>query len=152
MPLLSGHGLSLQLPRGWDGAVRCRSGEGALPVLHASSMPLPLHRDDAGGGVVESLGWDDVFLSIQEHDPAGAGTALFGAHGLPLPLAPGWFTPRALQGMRPVQAGAQRFFSLAGRAFSLFVVVGDQGRRAALASKAERVLASLSVEARGGGR
>ena len=145
MPLLSGHGLALELPRGWDGAIR-RSGEDALPVLHVCSMPLPDDRADAGGGVVEGLGWDDVFVSLREHERASAGTALFEAEGLPLPLSPAWFVPRALQGMRPVQAGAQRFFTLAGRAFSLFVVVGDHGRRHALGPAAGRGLATLAVQ------
>lgn len=145
MPLLSGHGLAVELPRGWDGAIR-RSGAGAFPVLHACSMPLPEDRADAGGGVVEGLGWDDVFVCLREQEPASAGTALFGAEGLPLPLSPAWFGPRVLQGMRPVQAGAQRCFSVAGRAFSLLVVVGDHHRRHALVPAADRVLATLAVQ------
>jgi len=61
---LSGHGIALDLPRGWDGAVSRRAGVGALPVLHASSMPLPANRADAGGGVVQHLDWGEVFVGL----------------------------------------------------------------------------------------
>lgn len=146
MPRLSGHGLSVELPRGWDGAVTRRRDPGARPVLHASSMPLPPGRADAGGGVVQHLGRGDVFVGVLEHEPPGDGAPLFAAAGPPLPLSPDWFTPGALQGMRSVQSGAQVFFSLHGRAFSLFAVVGEHARRHRLVPAIDRVLATLAVE------
>lgn len=146
MARLSGHGLALELPRGWDGAIARRAGAGALPVLHASSMPLPAERADSGGGVVERLGWGEVFLGVLEHEPSSAGTALFAADGIPSPLSPDWFTPRALQGMRPVQSGVQRFFSVHGRAFCLFVAVGEHARRHRLVPAVDNVLATLTVD------
>lgn len=145
MAHLSGHGLAVDLPRGWDGAISRRSDASALPVLHASSMPLPPGRGDTGGLVVEGLGWAEVFLCLLEHEPSCAGSALFASEGVPLPLSAEWFTPRVLQGMRPVQSGAQRFFSLRGRAFCLFVVVGEHARRHRLVPAAERVLSTLVV-------
>lgn len=145
MAHLSGHGLAVELPRGWDGSITRRSDALALPVLHASSMPLPPDRGDSGGRVVEKLGWGEVFLCLLEHEPACAGTALFASAGLPLPLSTDWFSPRVLQGMRPAQSGVQRFFSLQGRAFCLFVVVGEHARRHRLVPAAERVLSSLVV-------
>lgn len=149
MPRLHGHGLALDLPRGWDGAITKRADAGALPVLHASSMPLPAGRGDAGGGVVQHLGWGDVFVGLLEHEPAGAGTTLFASEGLSLPLPPDWFMPGALQGMRPVQSGAQLFFSLQGRAFCLFAVVGEHARRHRLVPRIDAVLATLAVEPAG---
>ena len=146
MPHLCGHGITIDLPRGWDGRITHRGGECALPVLHASSLPLPHERADSGGGAVERLGWGDVFLTLQEHEPAGAGNALFAAQGVPVPFRVEWFRPRALHGMRPLQSGAQRFFTVGGRAFSLFVVVGEHARRARLLPAVNRALATLSVE------
>lgn len=150
MSRLSGHGLTLDLPRGWDGAISVRRDDRALPVLHASSMPLPAERADSGGGAVERLGWGDVFVGLLEHEPSCAGTALFASEGVPLPLSPDWFSSGALQGMRPVQSGAQRFFSLGGRAFCLFVAVGEHARRQRLVVGVERVLATLVVSPAGG--
>lgn len=147
MPLLKGHGIALDLPRGWDGAITRRTGGGALPVLHASSMPLPSARADAGGGVVQNLDWGEVFIGLLEHDPSCAGTLLFGADGPALPLSPDWFAPGALQGMKPHQSGAQQFFCLRGRAFCLFVVVGEHRRRHRLVPAVDRVLATLAVDA-----
>lgn len=149
MPRLSGHGIAVELPRGWDGAITRRSDAGALPVLHASSMPLPADRADAGGGVVQHLGWSEVFVGLIEHDPSQAGTALFAGDGPALPLSPAWFAPGALQGMKPIQSGAQQFFSRNGRAFCLFVVVGEHARRHRLVPAVDRVLATLDVEPAG---
>lgn len=145
MARLAGHGLAFDLPRGWDGAISRRTDVRALPVLHASSVPLPTDRGDSGGGVVEKLGWEEVFLCLLEHESSCAGTPLFASKGLPLPLSPDWFSPRVLQGMRPVQSGVQRFFSVNGRAFCLFVVVGEHARRHRLVTAANGVLSTLVV-------
>lgn len=48
--------------------------------------------------------------------------------------------------MRPIQSGVQRFFTQAGRAFSLFVVVGEHAARSRLLDQANAVLATLRVE------
>jgi hypothetical protein len=146
VPRLSGHGIALDLPRGWDGAITRRTGAGALPVLHASSMPLPPGRADAGGGVVQHLDWGDVFVGLLEHDPSCAGTPLFSSTGPALPLSPDWFSTNALQGMQPAQSGAQQFFSSNGRAFCLFVVVGEHRRRHRLVPPVDRVLGTLAIE------
>lgn len=149
MSHVCGHGLALDVPRGWDASITRRDAC-TLPVLHAATVPLPAHRADSGGDVIERLGWGDVFVSLIEHDGASARTALFSARGLPLPLMPHAFVQGALQGMRPVQSGAQRFFTEHGRAFCLFVVVGDHARRARLLREVNRVLATLRVEAGSG--
>ena len=146
MALLSGYGLSVDLPPGWDGSIARRSDAGALPVLHASSMPLPAGRADSGGGAVERLGWGESFVCLLEHEPACAATALFAAEGVPVPLAPDSFTGHALQGMRPVQSGTQRFFSVHGRAFCLFVALGEHARRHRLLPPVNSVLATLAIE------
>jgi hypothetical protein len=152
MSHLCGHGLAIDLPRGWNGAITQRDATCGLSVLHAATVPLPVERADAGGGVIERLSGGDVFVGVLEHEASSAGTGLFAAHGLPLPLSPAWFVPGALQGMRPRQSGAQRFFTLQGRAFGLFVVVGDHSRRARLLRAVNRAVATLQAEPRVGGR
>jgi hypothetical protein len=150
MAHLCGPGLTIELPRGWHGAVTARDEECGLAVLHAATMPLPADRGDAGGGVVERLGWADVFLGLLEHEPSSAGAGLFAATGVPVPLSPDAFVRRALQGMRPLQSGVQRFFTAGGRSFGLFVVVGDHAARARLLRPVNRALATLVVEPRVG--
>ena len=44
------------------------------------------------------------------------------------------------------QSGCQRFFSVAGRAFCLYVVLGSHARRTLLTPRVNAVLASLRVE------
>ena len=44
MTLLRGHGISVDLPDGWEGSIHWRDalpGETTHPVLHAASFPLP---------------------------------------------------------------------------------------------------------------
>lgn len=106
---------------------------------------MPVDRADSGGGVVERLGWEDIFLGLIEHDPLCAGTALFASEGLPSSLSPASFTPLVLQGMRPVRSGSERFFSIRGRAFCLFVAVGEHARRHRLVPAVDKVLATLVV-------
>ena len=151
MAHLCGAGLALDLPRGWHAAVTDRGGGCGLVVLHAATVPLPAERGDAGGGVVERLGWADVFVGILEHEPSGAGAGLFAADGLRLPLPPAGLVRGLLQGMRPIQSGMQRFFTVHGRAFGLFVVVGDHASGARLLQPVNRALATLVVEPRVGG-
>ena len=151
MAHLGGSGVAIELPRGWHGAVTTRDDACGLAVLHAATVPLPADRGDAGGGVVERLGWADVFLGLLEHEPSSAGAGLFAAALVPVPLSADTLVRRALQGMRPIQSGVQRFFTAGGRAFGLFVVVGDHDARARLLRPVNRALATLAVEPRVGG-
>lgn len=148
MAHLRGAGLALDLPRGWHGAITDRGGDSGLPVVHAATVPLPVGRGDAGGGVVDRLGWADAFVGLLEHEPSSAGGGLFAEQGLALPLSPDWLVRSLLQGMRPIQSGMQRFFTLQARAFGVFVVVGDHAAGARLLGPVNRALATLVVEPR----
>ncbi|HJQ77624.1 MAG TPA: hypothetical protein VJ948_10255, partial [Acidimicrobiia bacterium] len=61
-------GVRAEVPEGWE----CRigqlaetgEGERTFQVLHASTVPLSGPRADYGGGVVERLGPEDVFISL----------------------------------------------------------------------------------------
>ena len=143
MAELSGHGLHLPLPGGWEGQVFRRFSEGAIThaVLHAANFPLPPVRGDFGSGAVEVMGPGHSLLVLFEHEPAAAGKPLFAA--ALRPLRPEDFSPNGLQRMRPGQSGTQQFFSRTGRAFTLYAVLGSHAQRFALGPALNAVLASL---------
>ncbi len=91
-------------------------------------------------------------MAVTEYLPGAGlkpGHGLFKAHRAPLPLEPSSFTVRGLAHPRAGQVGAQHFFTVAGRALCLYVVLsGDRsGRRRQLAA-ADHVLRTLAVAPR----
>ncbi|WP_328295431.1 hypothetical protein OG218_22450 [Kineococcus sp. NBC_00420] len=148
---LDAHGISVEAPQGWEVRITRRSTEGhdpqshRRPVLHAATVPLPAVRGDFGGGVTGTLGEQDLFVSLFEHDPAASTTALFADTGFPLPeLAD--FAPNRLQRSIPGQAGGQWFFHVGGRAFCLYVVLGSFARRAELFNRLTPLLRSVQLQ------
>jgi hypothetical protein len=122
---LSAYGISLELPRGWDGRIYRRPG--ASPTLHAANFGLPAEDGDFGSGATAHMPDGGVFLALKEY-AAGPrlrpGVGLYASRSLPLPLSSRYFHPRALQVGRPGQAGFQHFFTAAGRrAFCLYAVI-----------------------------
>lgn len=113
-------------------------------LLHAATVPLPEQRGDFGSGVVEALGADDAFVAMFEYDAKDASKVLFRAARLPAPR-PSDFSPDVLQRTRADNTGAQWFFSVAGRAFSLHAVLGSHARRAPGATRVAQLLDGLSV-------
>ena len=95
-----------------------------------------------------------VLIALVEFDPVLAEIGLFGRSGLGLPIRRQDLDTAALQLPDPEQAGHQRFFSLRGRAFCLYVVrrAGDSGDHEAGRRLAElaALLASLRVAPAGG--
>lgn len=153
MTTLTGHGLSVDLPRGWEGAISLREadeGETTHPVLHAGSFPLPPQRGDFGSLAVDRMDPLDALVVLLEYQADSAATALFARSGLPRTVAPGDFSTTALQ--RPVvgQAGTQAFFTEAGRAFCLYVVLGAYRNRARVVPEVNRVLSRIRIDARTG--
>jgi hypothetical protein len=149
---ISAAGLSVAPPSGWDATIYRRpatAGEITYPVVHASTVPLVSGRGDYGGGLVETLGADDVFVSFLEFGPEAAETALFRQiQGVP-GLTPDLYRPRQLQRTIAGQAGVQRFFSAGGRAFCLYSVIGAMTNRVALTDRANQVIGSFRVETGG---
>jgi hypothetical protein len=116
-----------------------------FPILHAATVPLTPVRGDYGGGLVELLGPGDVFVGLLEFGPDASGSRLFPAFsGLPS-LTPGAFRPNQLQRIIPNQAGVQRFFSIHGRAFCLYAVVGLFANRGPLSYRANQLIGSLEI-------
>ncbi|MGH9101460.1 MAG: hypothetical protein ACRDYD_00520, partial [Acidimicrobiales bacterium] len=102
---------------------------------------------------IELMGPDHLLVALLELDRESQGEGLFGAQGLPAPLHPDAFRPGSLQRALPGQAGVQRFFREAKRAFCLYVVLGSYARRASLAGAANTLLGGLRIDpvAPGGG-
>ena len=145
-------GIRMRVPAGWEGRMgqQLETGEGerTYPVIHAATVPLSGPRADYGGGVVERLGDRDVFVSLIEFGPEEAGTALFKeVDELPV-LEPSMFKRNQLQRRLRGQAGVQHFFTIKGRPFCLYVVLGSIGRVAELVERANDLVRGLAVDPR----
>jgi len=114
--------------------------------MHAATVPLPVDRGDYGSGLVERLGPGDVFVSVLEFGPEAAGTPLFATLTAVPGLTPDAYRPNQLQRTIPGQAGVQRFFTLAGRSFCLYSVVGSWFNRGLLSARANQLIGSFQVE------
>jgi hypothetical protein len=117
----------------------------ARPVLQFANFPLPVERGDFGDGAVELMGPRNVFVALFEHGPESVGTNLFATPRAPWPLSAGDFGPNRLQRPLPGQVGAQWFFTTAGRAFCLYVVLGSSTLRSVLLRQVNHVLASVRI-------
>jgi hypothetical protein len=146
---LAAHGLDIRLPTGWEGRIRRRAaaapGERTYPVAHVATVALPEERGDFGGHVVDRLGDDDVFVSLFEYGPESANTPLFAASGMPRRLTADQFSPRRLQRSLPGQTGCQLFFTEGGRAFCLYVVLGNRTRIASALARANAMLDTVAI-------
>ncbi|CAA9327038.1 MAG: hypothetical protein AVDCRST_MAG07-2028 [uncultured Frankineae bacterium] len=141
-------GVTVDLPPGWEARARTQPptvpGRRGNLLLHAATVPLPAGRGDFGSGVVETLGPDDVFVSLFEYDPEDAGKALFAAQGLPV-VRPSDFSTAVLQRTQLDHSGAQFFFSVSARPFCLHAVLGSHARRAPGAARVAALLSRTSV-------
>jgi hypothetical protein len=155
---IAAHGLGADLPDGWEGTIRVErdddlraagvAGGRAFPVAHLASFALPDERGDFGSGAVDHMTAADDFVALLEYGPEEVGTALFSGDGLPRRLDPRRFSSRALQRTLSGQAGLQHFFSHGGRAFCLYVVLGDAQDTHRHVRSVERVLAGVEIEER----
>lgn len=147
---LERNGVRMEVPPGWEGRMGQLSasgeGESTFQVIHASTVPLSGPRADYGGGVVERLGSNDVFIALLEFGPEEAGTALFkDVDELPT-LEVSMFHRNQLQRRIRGQAGVQHFFTLKGRPFCLYVVLGSIANARELVVKANDLLHGLAIE------
>jgi hypothetical protein len=158
MPTIAAHGLTAELPSGWDGEIYKRPPEGFFPslmpggagvvhpVLHMANFALPPGRGDFGGGAVEQMGGGAIFISLFEHERSAASSALFAGGRLPWPVRPDEFDPNRMQRPLAGQSGGQWFFSVNGRAFCLYVVLGSHGRRSVLVREVNRLLTTIVID------
>lgn len=157
---IAAHGLATRLPDGWEGSIvaeppgdggrqrsaASRSVPRALPVAHFATFGLPGVRDDFGAAAVELMSTQDAFVCLVEYESSEAGSALFARQGLPRKLDPRAFSPRQLQRTLAGHTGLQVFFSEHGRAFCLYVVLGDADDAHRLVRRVEQVLAVVVIE------
>lgn len=150
MTTLAGFGLAVGLPPGWDGRIFGRPsppGRSPRAALHAGPFALPAARGDFGSGAVELMGPDDMLVVLLEYGQGCVSSPLFRRAGLPVPLSPADFHPSRLQRRLRGQAGAQAFFTSAGRALCLYVVLGSYAGRMATIPLVNRVLETVTIEA-----
>jgi hypothetical protein len=159
MTPLNAAGLTVALPRGWEGEIFNRAplvdGRSlggpidetgvARNVVHLANFALPAERGDFGSGAVELMNSGAVLIILFEHGPESVDTPLFARSGIPQ-LTPEEFHPQQMQRTLAGQSGRQIFFNIAGRAFCLYVVLGGHRQREVLVPLVNEVLASLAIE------
>ena len=159
---LAAHGLKAKLPPGWEGSIRADRApndnaqvfavpdedDRVYPVAHFATFALPPTRDDFGAQAVVEMSTGDAFVTLVEYEPEEADSPLFANKGLPRKLDPRSFSRRQLQRTLAGQAGFQWFFNEGGRAFCLYVVLGDETDAYRLVRKVEQVLSTIVIEAR----
>lgn len=173
---LDGRGISMDLPQTWEGRIGLRqaavdgfrpgglaadrltrsglvagregwAGETTHPLVHLANFALPGDRGDFGSGAVDVMGSAGILLALVEYGPECAGTALFPEMDFPQPL-PNQFDPNTLQRRILGQYGYQRFCTVGGRAFCVYIVIGSSSALSPMSAQAREVLASTAIEAR----
>jgi hypothetical protein len=147
---VTGHGLSIDAPRGWEARIFRR--EGATPVLHVATFALLEQDGDFGAAATGRIRPDDSFASLVEYRSDAVvrpGVGLFAVMGRPATLRAHDFGPAQLQVTRAGQLGCQRFFTDGGRPFCLYAVIRPAAKRPELlARELSHVLATLELSGR----
>jgi hypothetical protein len=117
------------------------------PVVRLANFALPTSRNTYAEDVAETLRPGQVVASLAEFSPELADRGLYGSQGVPR-LAVDDLDPRAVQRQGHGRLGVQRFFSVGGRAFSLYVVARDGERLPAALRDLDAQLHDLVVDGR----
>lgn len=140
---LSGYGVKVDLPSGWEGRIYKRP-EGD-PTLHAGNFALPVEDGDFGSRALAAMGSGGAFLVVTEYERSLAGLGLFSPEA-PAPLpATSELDAWALLRVRRGQYGIQRFMTIGGRPFCVYLVVGTVPSPSRLLAEANVVLRTLSI-------
>ncbi len=145
---LQAHGITAPLPSGFEGRIFVRpaiGGEVPYPVAHFATFALPADVGDFGGGAVNLMGPNDIFVVLFEYGPESLGRNLFARQGMPRQLSPDDFRPYLLRRGLGGQSGTQWFFTDEGRPFTLYVVLGSHTRRGALVPRANALLGTVAI-------
>ena len=156
MSMLAAHGVSVDVPAGWEAELSTQpdpamldpsleSSDASLVVVHAANFSLPTERGDYGSGAVEIMDRNGIFAALVEFDNASATSKLFAREGFPTRLDPADFAPDQLHLSLPGQAGLQQFFHVGSRAFCLYTVIGSYSMRGLLVPELNRLLSGLTV-------
>src|SRR3546814_3284257 len=130
----------------WSSDV-CSSDLGPTPaVVTAANFALPPNLGDFGGGAVEVMRTQDLFLTLFEDGPDSVGTPLFATEGMPRVLRPADLDPMTLRTPLPGMSGAQFFFTENGRPFCLYVAVGSHLRRFRTLPLMSQILQTVEID------
>lgn len=125
---VSGHGVEITVPEGWEARISRR---GSGPVLHIATFPLLADDGDFGGAATGRMRLGDTFAALVEYvDPKliRPGVGLFSATRPPI-LRVADFSPSQLQATRAGHLGWQRFFTEADRTCCLYAVIRPGAER-----------------------
>jgi hypothetical protein len=129
---LDGHGVSVRLPRAWDGRIAERGFP--LPgatVVYAASFPLPARDDEPASKAQRAVRRGDVLVILSET-----------LHNLSLP------TTKPAIALNTRGASVDQYFIANGRAFALRATFGSKSPAKKLIRSVNALLASLTVERR----
>jgi hypothetical protein len=145
---IGGHGVGVDVPAGWDARIRRHPSEArARVVAHVASFALPATVGDFGSGAVEVMRFNDVLVALLEYTDDSVGTELFAREGMPRTLRAADFDENMLQRTIAGQSGVQRFFTEAGRAFCLYVVLGAHVNRHRAVAAVNDLLSGIEIGA-----
>jgi hypothetical protein len=143
------HGLSIEVPRGWEARIARRAQ--SAPFLHVANFALRPDTGEFGAAVTGRMGADGAFAALVEYlvdDHVRPDAGLFASSSWSPRLRAGEFAPNRLQVVRPGHIGSQRFFTETGRPFCLYAVVAPVRKRPArLVGELAAVLATLRFTA-----
>jgi hypothetical protein len=154
MTTLRGHGISIDVPRGWEGRIFVPDLDPPainMPILHLTDTVLTQERSSFAPELAARFGPGGTLIALLEFDGKLADMGLYAPQGLALPLQADHLNPKALQFPNPDQAGHQRFFSTHGRAFCLYVVVGVGAGKDDRLRVLNDILGTLEIAKPGGG-
>ncbi len=160
MALISAHGLSITVPKGWHGVIYRRQQEGPRlrdrvgstgttnSVLQVANFPVPPESGDYGTEAHARMGTGGVVLTLLEFDFEAAQTEMFADRGVPRSVNSNRFDPSVMPQPVPPRTGFQWFGHESGRAFTMLVVLGSHRLRHLLAKELNNPLATLQISPR----
>jgi len=150
MKEVQAHGLAMSVDRGWEARIWMPAEPPPAenhPVVRLANFALPETADTYAEDVVDALRPGEIVASLVEFSPRLADRGLYASQGMPR-FGIDDLDPRALQRHLPGRFGLQRFFSMRGRAFSLYVIARDGDGLAASLRALEAQLRGVAVRAR----
>lgn len=141
MTEISRAGVSVTVPSGWEAELSDYSNR---VVLHMSNAPLPAGRSDFGGRAIDRLRGGSIFVAVLEYNSSDSNRGLFQRTGRPV-FVPTDFAPNRLHHSVRGKTGAQKFFTLEGRAFCCYAVVGRETPAVNDVAEINRLLRGLSL-------
>ena len=151
MVTIADHGLSMRVATGWEARMWVPDLPAPainLPVVRLTNHAMATTRNTYAVEESERLRTSQVVVSLVEFDSALADVGLYEPQGVP-DFSANDLDPRALQRAQEGRAGLQRFFSVNGRAFSLYVMAREGPGLAKTIRELHDILTSLVVERTG---